>query len=159
MRPAPRGSPAGTPRRQAAHGAALCGADGGGLWRAFWCSVCWGHGDLLPTVHIAGGGLKDTLSHQEADGTLAHYTALTCPCVSLYVLYDEHLSWGISQKSMPILAEIEDRKSQGRKESKRHRATLCSKESTTPLVSCLEASVALGTSSAFSDPLRWMRFR
>jgi hypothetical protein len=32
--------------------------------------------------------------------------------VSLEVLYDERLSQGISQKSMPILAEIEDRKSQ-----------------------------------------------
>ena len=32
--------------------------------------------------------------------------------VSLEVLYNEQLSWGVSQKSMPILAEIEDRKSQ-----------------------------------------------
>src|SRR3989442_10633464 len=31
--------------------------------------------------------------------------------VSLEVLYNEQLSWGVSQKSMPILAEIEDRKS------------------------------------------------
>src|SRR5207245_5491954 len=32
--------------------------------------------------------------------------------VSVQVLYNEKLSWGVSQKSMPILAEIEDRKSQ-----------------------------------------------